>query len=143
MYAVITDNTVLYLGECRDKAVEVLDQNPTASIRTVNSLEDLAGEIDPFRGEEDVDVLSEAIVGLFEKLDELGFTPENAETLVEKVQQHSEKAVAEVRSLGIRGMKAVGDGFVALGDLLRKAGVPEADDDELVECTEDDWESKA
>lgn len=128
MYAVLTDNTVLYLGECRTKAVEVLDQNPKAEMKKVDSLDDLKDVINPAKTEEDI--LSDAIVGLFDKLEELGFTAENAESLTAKLQLHADKAVAEVRSLGIRGMKAVGDGFIALGDLLRKAEKQQHDDDE-------------
>ena len=65
---------------------------------------------------------------LLRKLEALGITAENADKLTKQVREHSDKAIAEVRSLGIRGMKAVGDGFIAFGDLLRKAA--KDDDDE-------------
>lgn len=63
------------------------------------------------------DVLAEVL----KKLEEL-VSPETAEKFAAQIQEQTGKVVAEVKSMGITGMKAVGDGFIALGDLIRKAG---------------------
>jgi hypothetical protein len=57
--------------------------------------------------------------------------------LAEKVYQNSEKVIAEVRYIGVRGMKAVGEGFIALGDLLKKAG------DEQEHEEENNWKQES
>jgi DNA-directed RNA polymerase specialized sigma54-like protein len=95
----------------------------TYSVHEVNSLTELEKFIMPqVEAEKSEDILEE----LLKKLDNFGFTAESAEKLTQQVQEKGEKAIAEVRSLGIRGMKAVGDGFVVFGDLLKAA----ADKDE-------------
>ena len=93
------------------------------SLVEVSSLEDLAKAIMMQKEETPEELLAD----LLKKMEELGLTAENAEKFTKQVRDQSEKAVAEVRSLGIRGMQAVGDGFIAFGDLLRKAA---KDDDE-------------
>ncbi len=129
MYAVIAESTLIYLGEDRIKATEALDDAPDSALISVSNLDELADYLNE-DNEEGAEILSDAAVRIFEKLEELGFTAENAEELAQKVRTNGEKAVAEVRSLGIRGMKAVGEGFIALGDLLRKAGDQQDEDDE-------------
>jgi len=94
------------------------------SLVEVSSLEDLAKAIMMQKEETPEELVDE----LLRKLEALGITAENADKLTKQVREHSDKAIAEVRSLGIRGMKAVGDGFIAFGDLLRKAA--KDDDDE-------------
>jgi hypothetical protein len=94
------------------------------SLVEVSSLEDLAKAIMMQKEETPEELLAD----LLKKMEELGLTAENAEKFTKQVRDQSEKAVAEVRSLGIRGMQAVGDGFIAFGDLLRKAA--KDDDDE-------------
>lgn len=120
MYAVFQDGVVFYVGSDAVIAVQILQsKGSTASMVTVNSLEELASlmstENDPFSG------LSQAASRLFQILDDSGLNAETMEKTTEKLKSQGEKAVAQVRSLGIQGMKTVGDGFVALGDLLRKA----------------------
>jgi hypothetical protein len=68
-----------------------------------------------------------------QNLDELGINQD----LAEKVYQNSEKVIAEVRYIGVRGMKAVGEGFIALGDLLKKAG------DEQEHEEENNWKQES
>jgi hypothetical protein len=65
---------------------------------------------------EEVDVLNDVLKKLEELVD-----PANAEKFAAQIQEQTGKVVAEVKSMGIAGMKAVGDGFVALGDLLRNS----------------------
>lgn len=93
-----------------------LSSNGRYAIHEISTLEELSELMVPFGSESEPDILAE----LLKQIDDLKI-PENAEKFVEQIQTQGEKAVAEVRSLGIRGMRAVGEGFVALGDLLRKA----------------------
>lgn len=107
--------------ESADKFVasrHLLSSNGKYDVVEVSSMEELAERICPTpKKVEESDVLAEII----KRIDDLGLTPENIEKFTKKVNDESEKALAEVRSLGIQGMQVVGDGFVALGDLLRKA----------------------
>lgn len=97
-----------------------VSSNGLYSIVEVSSLDDLAKHVMPET--EEVDVLADVL----EKLEKL-VDPANAEKFAAQIQEHSGKVVAEVKSMGIAGMKAVGDGFVALGDLIRKAGETKED----------------
>lgn len=92
-----------------------VSSNGLYTIVEVSSLDDLAKLVMPET--EEVDVLADVLKKLEELVD-----PANAEKFAAQIQEQTGKVVAEVKSMGIAGMKAVGDGFVALGDLIRKAG---------------------
>jgi len=95
-----------------------LSSNGLYSIVEVSSLDDLAEHVMPYpTGPEEVDVLADVLKKLEGLVD-----PANAEKFATQIQEQTGKVVAEVKSMGIAGMKAVGDGFIALGDLIRKAG---------------------
>lgn len=95
-----------------------LSSNGLYRIVEVLSLDDLIEHIMPPKTKsKEEDVLAEVL----KKLEEL-VSPETAEKFAVQIQEKTGKVVAEVRSMGINGMKAVGDGFIALGDLIRKAG---------------------
>lgn len=133
MYAVFAHQSLVYLGNCRDEALLFVDSNAGASLHSVSDLVDLSNLFDEqvlgYELEDEVeftaqtvgDQLSDAAHVVVQKLDSLGINAENAEDLAKKLKDGGEKTLAEVRSLGIKGMKAVGEGFVALGELLRKA----------------------
>lgn len=95
-----------------------LSSNGLYSIAEVSSLDDLIEHMMPSKTKsKEEDVLAEVL----KKLEEL-VSPETAEKFAVQIQEQTGKVVAEVKSMGITGMKAVGDGFIALGDLIRKAG---------------------
>ena len=150
MYAVIKDGAIIHVGLDVMIAAKILQSSPWSkdSITTmvkISSLEELGGliantptpedkgtwfcDIDATKHfiEDSQDQLSRAASRIFKILDESGT---NAETVItEKLKSRGERAIAQVRSLGVQGMKTVGEGFVALGDLLRKTGEkPEGDD---------------
>jgi hypothetical protein len=115
MYAVILDKSLLYLGLDNNKAIEIFNSKPNCEIHQINSVEELS-KITSEKTVVDND-LSEAAQKLVQKLDEFGINQNLAET----VRENSERVLAEVRYIGLRGMKTVGEGFIALGDLLREA----------------------
>lgn len=83
----------------------------------VDRLEELAEQILPDVAKtEEEDILG----GVLEKLEELA-SPATAEKFARQIEEQAGKVVAEVRSMGIAGMQAVGDGFIALGDLIKKS----------------------
>jgi hypothetical protein len=133
MYAILKSNSsdvvadrsyCCHLSEDVESANRFVDERAKLSSQgvytmvQVDSIEELMAKMMP---ESEQDEQDDLVAELLQKLDDLGLTPENAEKFTKQVQEQSEKAIAEVRSLGIRGMKAVGDGFIAFGDLLRKA----------------------
>lgn len=122
MKAVLADGCVLYLGN-DEATVNFLmggakNDSSDVEVREVYTLEDLASYFE----EEEEDPVADSLDRLLQRLEELD-VDEIADRLIEK----GEKAVAEVRSLGVRGMEAVGRGFVALGELLNKAAEEEDD----------------
>jgi hypothetical protein len=126
MYAVITEGRLSYLGECRDEALATFNSKPNSTLRSVENVDELNDLLDI----EEIDIeeeLSEGFQVLVQKLDELGLN----QNLVETVKSNGAKLVGEAKSLGIKSMKAVGEGFVALGELLRNATKDE-------ECHEED-----
>ena len=134
MYAILADGAIWYLGDDRDKATEILDSKEGKGYqRVVASLDELAAALQHNRGEDPQtfsESLSEACAEILGKLDELGINKGAAEEFGQRVQDNTVKITAEVRALGIKGMNVVGDNFVALGDLLKKASEGKASDDE-------------
>jgi len=96
---------------------KLLSSNGTYKMVIVSTLDELAKYIMPQISAPPEDVLANVL----NKLSGLGLNAETVERFTQQAQEQGEKAVAEVRSLGIRGMQVVGDGFIVLGDLLRKA----------------------
>ena len=135
MFVVLDGKTVVKLTSCSKEAVESMEQDPRRHMHVVGDLSDLARKLDVESGgdaevrrqmEEEYDYefpesMSDAATKLFDKLDEMGFNIENATELTETLKGRSKKVANQVRSLGIKGMKAVGEGFIALGDLLKSA----------------------
>lgn len=119
MYAVIVETIVSYLGDSESQALNALKRSPNACMIHVEDLEDLKRHIE-VEPEEDED-LAEAATRIFDRLDDLGFNLENVEDFGDNLRAQSQQAITELRGLGIKGMKALGEGFVALGDLLRQA----------------------
>lgn len=137
MYAVIFEKKPIYLGTEPGKAIDVFNSTAGSELHKIESLEQLSGLVEENPKNFQVqDQLSEAAQRLVQKLDELGINQD----LAEKVYQNSEKVIAEVRYIGVRGMKAVGEGFIALGDLLKKAGdEQEHEDNWKKESQENNW----
>ena len=138
MYAVIFERKPIYLGTEPGKAIDVFNSKAGSELHKIESLEQLSGLVEENPKNFQVqDQLSEAAQRLVQKLDELGINQD----LAEKVYQNSEKVIAEVRYIGVRGMKAVGEGFIALGDLLKKAGEEQEheDDNWREESQENNW----
>lgn len=112
MYAVITEGRLSYLGECQDQALATFNAKPNSTLHSVEDHEELDVLLQK-QSTKTSDVFDE----LIEKLDELGIN----EDFADKIRDNGVKLVGEVKSLGIKGMQAVGEGFVALGELLRKS----------------------
>lgn len=122
MYAVITGGRLSYLGECQDEALDTFNSKPNSSLHLVESQEELDELLDT-----EVDVaaiVSDSFTSLVGKLSELGVNQD----LPSKLRDNSVKLMGEAKSLGVKGMKAVGEGFVALGELLRKASAETTED---------------
>ena len=129
MYAVLKGKEIVYMGDDSTIAVSKFQLHEKdaipAQLVQVKDLQELLVILSPKAEmpagpapKQEDDVFSEAAKALFETLDELGLNSDTTDRVVSDIK----KNIAEVRSLGIDAMKAVGDGFVAFGDLLRKTG---------------------
>lgn len=123
MYAVLANKTIHYVGTDKDLAKEIFESKIGASLVNVNTLSELASFYDSSTKAEETpfDGLSEAAERVLDMLDDLGVNERSVEEVVETLKDKGQSAVAEVRHLGIKGMQTVGESFVALGDLLKKA----------------------
>jgi hypothetical protein len=131
MFAVIVDGVLLYAGTSQAKALEIFHSsvNPNTAFFKVESAAEIAALLKTNKDtviedtleelnssiEAVADGASKAFQNILNKLDELGVN----ENLAENVVATGEKLVVETRNLGVRGMQVVGEGFIALGDLLR------------------------
>ncbi len=129
MYAVFAEGRLAYLGNCQDEALKVFNAKPNANLHTVQNMAEVdyllhdyqAGLEDDTTNPTMEDDLSDAFQTVIDKLDEWGIN----KNMADKVREGGEKLVGEARSLGVRGMRTVGDGFIALGELLRRASEDE------------------
>jgi len=124
-YAVVENGACLHISEDAASAVKTFESKPNSKLVRVANLEELQVAVEASKNVESCNVedddISNVLRQLLDKLDENGINAENAEELRKKLQSGGEQLVAEVRSLGIRGMRVVGDGLAALGDFMRIA----------------------
>lgn len=133
MYTVFSGGTIAYLGDNRTDALEILDSKEEATLNQVSTLAILSGafatyretfatdEDDPqpeFETDDPLDVASDAMEQILQKLDDAGFNAGNIEEIYGQLGEKAVNAVAEVKSVGIKSMAVVGKGFIALGDLM-------------------------
>lgn len=127
MLVVVEKNLLHYIGEDKTKALTIFESKPNSKMVNVNSLVELQVELETEKDSHfDCDQsISRTLRRVLDKLDENGFNSENVEDLRRKLQTNSEKITADVRSLGIRSMRVVGDGLTTLGDFLCKTSEDE------------------
>ena len=137
MYATITSGTIIYLGESEKEATLATKANPSScSVVKVNNLQELVLAVNPITAERDD--LSDAFEKITHKLNELGINKD----LADKFKNNGEKLVGEAKSLGARGIKSVGSGFIALGDLLNKIGAEEQKNEDIKDSPNKDYVDK-
>jgi hypothetical protein len=117
MKAVILDGGLLYLGNNPKRAFDIAEKNQGSVLVSQINLEklsELLGFSEP-KNSPSEELLSVAAQDLVKKLENLGIS----ETIAVEFDEESKKVQVEAKFLGSRGMKAVGEGFVALGDLMK------------------------
>lgn len=126
MYKVVfLKGRIIYIGE--GNAEFVFQNTPGSTLCQVNDLKELAQlfeshvTLNAKSASPDPNPLDE----LLKRLDEMK-VGETLETVGKKLMQDTDTAMSEIRSLGIKGMKAVGEGFIALGDLVKKVSEDES-----------------
>jgi hypothetical protein len=124
MYAVFAKKTVCFLGPDRDEAIDVLESKAGSSMTNVDTLDELKTFLDSHVAgvDEGTEGFSQAAERVFQMLDDAGINQSKVEDVVAALKARGDKAVAEVRSLGIRGMTATGEKLALFGELLKKAG---------------------
>jgi hypothetical protein len=123
MYATIVSGHVVYLGDCRLQAEKITDSNSLPQVFEVHSLEDLQRVMQPeisFK-EKARQHFNQAFQDVVENFDKIGVNKE----FFDNIQSKSVTLIEEAKSLSVRGMKAVGEGFIALGKLMHQEGEKE------------------
>jgi hypothetical protein len=144
MYAVFSNGSIVYLGNDRTDALQTLDSKDGATLSQVNTLASLSGAFTSYKSQatskeepseenpdpdDPLEDASAAMEKILEKLDAAGFNAENTEEFYQGLREKAVDAVAEVKGLGIKSMSVVGEGFIALGDLLKAIESPPEDDE--------------
>lgn len=106
LYAVFFNSKILYFGSNQQEAFEVFQNNKGSTLKQVDSIDQIK--------ELKCDSFSKNFDEILEKLKKINFENSTIDEIID-----SEK-IAEVKYLGIKSMRTVGEGFVALGDLLNK-----------------------
>lgn len=114
MYLVITDGSFAYAGNDVEEAYRVFDSKENSSIHKLKyedkqKIQEMELEI----------TLGDALENLLQQLNSLNFD-QDVKNLAESTKDAGKKVAAEVRAATNKGMKAVGEKFVALGELLKK-----------------------
>lgn len=117
MFAVISEDGLEFLSRNNSEAIAVINSHSNWILQYVNDLQDLESKLSKIWDKKTKPTVSNSFSDLTNKLDELGLNQE----LADKIRSNGEKLIGDVKSLGVKGMKTVGEGFVALGELLRKA----------------------
>lgn len=114
MYAVIFEQKLLYLGYDQFKALDVFRLKKNAELHCLQSTNDLKNLIDDnnkdFLDQEDLQD-SEKINDLFKRLENL-----NNDFYLNSQEAQADNKQAEVRYLGHKDMKPVGEGFVCVNE---------------------------
>ncbi len=109
---------VIYIGK-NQKTADDLAEQTDGDVVVVETLEELSSALTEREIAAKISDFAEGLSDAAKKvLDKLKI--DDPEELGRKLREQGEKTVAEVRSLGIKGMKVVGDGFINLGQLLKK-----------------------
>jgi len=134
MYAVLAEGSIHFLGADREAALNVLDSKSGATMSTVTTLAELSAALTSHQNntqpkscvEEEGPSRLDEVLKRLEEIDLAG----NADEVLKMARENGEKAIGQVRSLGLRGLKGLGEGFTALGDLLQQAGAEEEESEQ-------------
>lgn len=132
MYAVFNKQAIRFLGSDINQANKILKLKVGSTMAVVGSLTELATLLDTHLTghESNAQGFSQAAERVFKMLDDAGINQANVEDVLAALRERGDKVIADVSSLGIKSMATVGDGFLALGDLLKKASKEKDDEDD-------------
>lgn len=114
MFATIINGVVVYLGNCREKAVSVGND---LAVKEVSSLEELSSMMNPKSTTKSAD---QELGDILTKLSQSLCGNAANKDFLDQLKSDSKNVVVEAKNLGARGIKTVGAGFIAIGDLLNK-----------------------
>jgi hypothetical protein len=123
MFAVFSDDSVVYLGD-NQETIRQLDEDQEVAIYEVDNLQELKEIFDTYCLTEEKSPFAQVL----EHLADVGFNMENVEQFTTQVRERGKNIASGIRDAGVRGLKVIGDGFVALGQQLQQA------DEEKSEC---------
>lgn len=120
MYAVIFEQKLLYLGYNPLKALSVFRLKNNAELHHIESTCELEKLIHNENNEinflnlEEINPVSERVSDLFKKLEDI----QDKNSKDDHIQKKSTTVSAEVRYLGHKDMKPVGQGFVSVNGIM-------------------------
>lgn len=143
MFVVFSEDAIVFIGQDVTEASTAFQLKNGTKIIDINGLEDLIEKFNAHiskttsqscDGECSDDPLSDALNSVLDRLDDMGINSENAEQYAHKFTDAGKKVVGGVKHLGCKAMKAVGEGFISIGDLMKD----EADSEELKKADKED-----
>lgn len=136
MYAVFSEDVIVYLGDDKEKALAILDLKPDVSAMVVVSQietlsEKYAEHLEKFSvsaqsteqtKEDALETASkkvEAAISEFMKnLDEAGVNSENIDKILQKIRDKEEKTVQRMKKIGWSALKTVGENLTEFGNYI-------------------------
>lgn len=116
MFAVVHEGRLLYAGHSQSEALICCEANFGSKVVPYNSISELDKILESSKTPDLGQMFSDAFETLVQKLDDIGLNQD----LANAVSDNTTKLVGELKTIGCKGMATVGEGFIALGELLRK-----------------------
>lgn len=118
--AVLYKNHIIYLGTDLEKNYELCMAHKGAVGVCCSTIEELVTHYEnQCKLHASSEFMSDPLEDLLKRLDNVEI-PENLQKFGQRLIEEGEKTTHEIKSLGIKSMKALGEGFIALGDLLKR-----------------------
>jgi len=125
-FAVFSEDAIVYMGACPTEAAKAFGSKGGVKLETFSTAEELSQKFEAHKTKVEslsfeAEEFSEVFNKMLDKLDSLGINIENTEACVAGIQEQSEKIIGAVHHHGLQILKAAGNKFVWLGELLHDA----------------------
>ena len=136
MYAVFSEDAIVYLGNDQEKALAILDLKPDVSAMVVISqietlrekynehLEKISVTSQSIEQSNDAALetaskkVEAALSEFMKNLDEAGVNSENIDKILQRIKEKEEKTVQKMKEIGWSALKTVGENLTEFGNYI-------------------------